>query len=142
MPSRRCIKCDQDLEPSMLLEVEVDFCPRCRGIWLDQGEILELASDRAAALAQVVELEKKVARLEGMGLVTESKVLQSACPACAGKLAVARFGPTAIEVCISCQGMFLDRGELEKAMAVVEGGEAATIVAFARSVHTSGTIGR
>lgn len=141
MASRRCIKCDQDLQRRLVLDVEVDICPSCRGLWLDHGEIRQLASDRAAALAQLVDVEKQVTRLGGMGLVTEAKVLKSKCPACGGKLGIARFGPTTVEVCTACQGVFLDRGELEKAMSLVEGGEAATIVALARSVHTSGTIG-
>jgi Zn-finger nucleic acid-binding protein len=32
--------------------VEIDYCPRCRGIWLDRGEldrIIERSADREAA---------------------------------------------------------------------------------------------
>lgn len=32
--------------------VEIDYCPACRGIWLDRGELDKLL-DRAAASAQV-----------------------------------------------------------------------------------------
>lgn len=141
MSNRRCIKCDQDMERQKVLEVEVDFCGRCRGLWLDHGEIRQLASDKAVALAQLAEVEKKVGRLGGMGLASEAKVLQAKCPACSGKLGIAKFGMLALEVCTACQGTFVDRGELEKAMQVVEAGEAATIVALARSMYTSGTIG-
>jgi Zn-finger nucleic acid-binding protein len=129
------------MERQTVLEVEVDFCPRCRGLWLDHGEIKQLASDKAAALAKLAEVEKTQGRLGGMGLASEAKVLQQKCPACAGKLGIAKFGMTSIEVCTACQGVFLDRGEIDKAMALVEAGEAATIVALARSVYTSGTIG-
>ncbi len=30
--------------------VEIDFCPQCRGVWLDRGE-LDKILDRAAAVA-------------------------------------------------------------------------------------------
>jgi len=33
--------------------VEIDYCPACRGIWLDRGELDKLL-DRAAAAATVV----------------------------------------------------------------------------------------
>ncbi len=33
--------------------VEIDYCPACRGIWLDRGELDKLL-DRAAAAAPVV----------------------------------------------------------------------------------------
>ena len=42
------------MERQKVLEVEVDFCPRCRGLWLDHGEIKQLASDKAVALRQAM----------------------------------------------------------------------------------------
>jgi hypothetical protein len=142
MPDRRCIKCAHTLELRKVLDVEVDFCPSCRGLWLDEGEVSQLASDRAVALAQLSQVDKQVARLSGQRpAASEAQVLATPCPACGGKLAIAAFGPISIELCNACGGIFLDRGELDKAIALVQGGEAATIVALARSVHTSGTIG-
>ena len=40
------------------LGVEVDYCPKCRGIWLDKGELdklLDLAAEQAPAKEQKVE---------------------------------------------------------------------------------------
>ena len=31
--------------------IEIDYCPRCRGVWLDRGELDKLI-DKAAAAAQ------------------------------------------------------------------------------------------
>ena len=65
------------------------------------------------------------------------------CPACHGKLTLANLGPIFVEHCSVCDGLYLDKGELEKAIKVlqVRGDEIATIVALARYVVTSGEIG-
>ncbi|MEW6282168.1 MAG: zf-TFIIB domain-containing protein [Candidatus Eremiobacterota bacterium] len=41
-PPRACPRCAQPLKLTRALEVEVDVCRRCRGIWLDAGELLLL----------------------------------------------------------------------------------------------------
>mgnify|MGYP006206483035 CR=1 FL=1 len=46
MGKRQCIKCHQGLEPRVILDVEVDICPGCGGLWLDDGEVRQLAGDR------------------------------------------------------------------------------------------------
>ena len=44
----RCPVCDSDLRAVDRQGVEIDFCPRCRGVWLDRGE-LEKLLDRFGA---------------------------------------------------------------------------------------------
>ena len=39
----RCPKCGAQLQRRSHLEVEVDECPSCGGLWLDQGELEEIA---------------------------------------------------------------------------------------------------
>src|SRR5207253_516309 len=34
-----CVKCTSVLDKSKIGGVEVDLCPACGGLWLDQGEI-------------------------------------------------------------------------------------------------------
>ena len=42
----RCPLCpDATLEPKFVGDTEVDICPRCRGIWLDRGELDRLVGD-------------------------------------------------------------------------------------------------
>jgi uncharacterized protein len=41
-----CPKCDKVLVMAERQGIEIDYCPRCRGVWLDSGElgkILEIA---------------------------------------------------------------------------------------------------
>ena len=42
--------CDVTLSISSRDGVEIDFCPQCRGVWLDRGE-LDKIIDRTAALS-------------------------------------------------------------------------------------------
>ncbi|WP_337658983.1 TFIIB-type zinc ribbon-containing protein [Sphingorhabdus sp. Alg231-15] len=38
-PSMPCPVCNVSLTISERKGVEIDFCPQCRGVWLDRGEI-------------------------------------------------------------------------------------------------------
>ena len=45
----QCPLClDSPLEPKFVGATEVDICPRCRGIWLDRGELDRLVGDAPA----------------------------------------------------------------------------------------------
>lgn len=35
----KCPKCNQPLVMSERQGVEIDYCPQCRGVWLDRGEL-------------------------------------------------------------------------------------------------------
>ena len=43
-----CPNCRVDLVMSERQGVEIDYCPRCRGVWLDRGE-LDMILERSAA---------------------------------------------------------------------------------------------
>ena len=44
-----CPSCNTTLTMSERSGVEIDYCPQCRGVWLDRGE-LDKIIERAAAL--------------------------------------------------------------------------------------------
>ena len=48
----KCPVCDVTLSISSREGVEIDFCPQCRGVWLDRGE-LDKILDRVATAAPV-----------------------------------------------------------------------------------------
>ena len=53
----KCPKCQVDLVISDRQGVEIDFCPQCRGVWLDRGEldkITERATDTGDEWAPTV----------------------------------------------------------------------------------------
>lgn len=41
-----CPRCEEPLRSGLWREIEIEFCPRCRGVWLDQGDLLELAQSQ------------------------------------------------------------------------------------------------
>ena len=135
---RKCIKCEHVMNPKMVDDVEVDYCPSCRGLWLDRDEIRQLADKSDDELEELRELVQ-----EGAPAEPARSSVESPCPACGGKLTLAVFGSIYMEHCTACDGVYLDRGELDKAMFVVKarGNEIVTIVALARSVVTRGSIG-
>jgi hypothetical protein len=44
----QCPACQIDLQMAERHGVEIDYCPKCRGVWLDRGE-LDKIIERAAA---------------------------------------------------------------------------------------------
>lgn len=54
MPLLMCPNCDASMQAVQRASVEFDMCPRCRGVWLDRGEldkIIERAAPEAAPAA-------------------------------------------------------------------------------------------
>ncbi len=43
----KCPRCAVDLMISDRQGIEIDFCPQCRGVWLDRGE-LDKITERAS----------------------------------------------------------------------------------------------
>ncbi len=44
----KCPVCNVDLQMAERQGVEIDYCPQCRGVWLDRGE-LDKIIERSAA---------------------------------------------------------------------------------------------
>ena len=102
----RCPKCRADMEQIDYEGTEIDRCRICHGIWFDAGEI-EILKDKQAAAA-IDTGDAKVGK--------QSNAVDSyQCPRCGGAMAkVVDPGQTHIwyETCSSCNGSYLDAGEL------------------------------
>lgn len=48
----KCPNCNETLVMADRQGVEIDYCPKCRGVWLDRGE-LDKIIERAAAADQI-----------------------------------------------------------------------------------------
>jgi len=56
-----CTKCGQQMATVMLTGVEVELCPGCGGMYLDQGELAKLTeSSRRGALASAIESARRM----------------------------------------------------------------------------------
>ena len=97
-----CPKCRQNLREKYVskLNLNLDFCPKCKGVWFDGGE-LEQALPEAERRLQI---PRKAVRL------------QAPCPKCAKRLYAFPYPQTCvtIEMCKSCRGLWLDAGEFQQ----------------------------
>ena len=102
----RCPKCRADMEQVDYEGTEIDRCTICHGIWFDAGEI-EILKDKQAAVAidtGDAKIGKRSNAMDGYQ-----------CPRCSGAMVkVVDPGQTHIwyETCSSCNGSYLDAGEL------------------------------
>lgn len=44
----KCPNCDEVLVMAERQGVEIDYCPRCRGVWLDKGELDKIIEKSSA----------------------------------------------------------------------------------------------
>ena len=88
-----CPGCAHEMHVEILSKVEVDRCARCDGMWFDVGEVAR------AALCDVppIGLQGPSARK---------------CPLCRTPLTVGRIDEVEVDHCETCQGTYLDAGEL------------------------------
>lgn len=54
----KCPVCEVPLSISSREGVEIDFCPQCRGVWLDRGELDKVIERAAVAMAPAASSER------------------------------------------------------------------------------------
>ena len=106
----RCPLCNIPLQQALLSGVEVDYCPRCYGLWFEEEE-LRLAKDEKDGNLQWLDIDlwkdpEKLKISWGVG---------RACPADRLPLYEVRYGDSdvKVDVCNVCMGIWLDRGEFK-----------------------------
>jgi len=100
----KCPDCGVDMTPVEFHEIEIDRCPKCKGIWFDILEHEDLKKEQGA--------EKIDSGADHAKLNSEGKIRD--CPKCH-----TRMSPThdleqphiVFEKCSSCSGVFFDAGE-------------------------------
>ncbi len=95
----------RELRHTHLRAVEVDVCPKCKGIFLDKKEIRKLTGDWSLNTI----LTKR------LGLDSDSQLV---CPNCGGLMDIEDAGNVRVDVCLDCKGVWLDPGELERLAAI------------------------
>lgn len=48
----KCPICNVDLQMTERQGVEIDYCPQCRGVWLDRGELDKIIEKSQAPVSQ------------------------------------------------------------------------------------------
>lgn len=78
-----------------------DVCPKCKGLWLDKGELGKLLKDR------------KLTNYLTKHIGTKSRS-PMVCPRCSMTMDIEKADDIEVDVCLTCGGVWLDQGELEK----------------------------
>ncbi len=111
-----CLKCTSVLDKAYIEDIEVDNCPACGGLWLDHGEIERISRKMAS---EVDRLRRLLVPQPGPPAVPSD--ITTSCPRCTGPMREVTLGSIRIDFCNACKGFFLDRGEIDGAIAAVKG---------------------
>lgn len=83
------------------LDVTVDECPKCHGLYLDKGEIKRITGNE-----RLNDLLTK-----HLGTDADSPYV---CPGCGWTMDREDAGDVRVDVCLKCFGVWLDEGELDR----------------------------
>jgi Zn-finger nucleic acid-binding protein len=104
-----CPKCGpaSQLEQVDITGIEVDHCPGCKGVWLDEYELEDLLAVDAAEAAKILEGDAS----------DEADAKTANCPRDGEplkRIRTSRSRDTVLETCPECQGLWLDGGEFRR----------------------------
>jgi Zn-finger nucleic acid-binding protein len=110
-----CPVCKNAMITLELVDVEIDYCADCGGIWLDAGELEMLLGASEKARQLLGSFEPVLSKVEGVD--SESAEKSRKCPICDKKMQKIIVGseePTIlIDKCRGGDGLWFDKGELQ-----------------------------
>lgn len=109
-----CPVCVNDMQVIQYLDIELDYCRACGGLWFDNGEMEKILSKKNVPRR----LTHPIAYDFSQRKKEEGERL---CPRCGVVMKVINHKGVAVDVCMQCQGIWLDRYELSKLMGITEG---------------------
>ena len=113
-PTMKCPKCRTELEPKSRHRLEVNYCPRCKGMWFERAELGELEDE----VFDFGEHAKGT-------LVFESTPTADQCPECDSSLRSFRyrFYDLTMELCPNQHGYWLTDDEDTRVLEVMKNEE-------------------
>lgn len=106
----QCPNDNENLEKILFHNVEVDFCPKCLGLWFDKEELTLAKNDKDKDLNWLdVDLWRDKSKFK-------VSRISKFCPVCRVGLIEINYdeSKTKVDFCKSCQGVWLDRGEFKQ----------------------------
>ena len=104
-----CPACKNNMIVVEYKRIELDYCPNCRGVWFDTGELellLESAKLEEKSPGNIHDLPK-----------AETSEIKRKCPICHQPLSKNHIGenpPILVDVCRRGDGLFFDGGEINQ----------------------------
>ncbi len=108
--NKKCPLCRAPLSSAIISNIEVDYCPKCLGLWFEDEELRWAKDEKDKDLKWLdVDIWKDREKFKisyGIRL----------CPSCRMPLYEVYYGRSGIiiDVCNLCHGVWLDRGEFKK----------------------------
>lgn len=105
-----CFHCKEELEKALFYNVEVDYCPKCLGLWFEEDELRQAKDKKDENLKWLdFDLWEDASKFE----ISRGDRL---CPTCRLPLYEVNYGDSNIkvDVCNICKGVWLDRGEFKQ----------------------------
>lgn len=121
-PMSACPLCDhQSLQDAQIEGVSIQSCPRCHGLWLGAGKLARFEG-RPSATAFLPLASHAPGRCRGAGHAISRAYVRcdrcgsapALCPDCGDRLSQIPTQTCTIDVCASCGGVWLDKGELQR----------------------------
>lgn len=63
----KCPNCDETLVMTERQGVEIDYCPKCRGVWLDKGELDKIIEKSQTGVANSPGVSRSVDQFDDRG---------------------------------------------------------------------------
>jgi len=107
---KKCPKCRTCLSSTILSNAEIDYCPKCVGLWFEDEELRWAKDAKDKDLNWLdIDLWKDSKKFK----VSRGKRL---CPCCRMPLYEVYYGDSGIivDICNVCHGIWLDRAEFKK----------------------------
>lgn len=121
VPTMKCPRDGAELTARIYeADVEIDECPTCEGMFLDNGE---LEAIQRAMDAKQVEVDSVDTVSEGLDSARNEALGRVPCPRCGAEMTSRRYGfgsQVMIDVCPQGCGLWLDGGELQQLEAFYE----------------------
>ena len=105
-----CPLCKTELKKAIFYQTEVDYCPKCLGLWFEKDELRQAKDEKDKDLNWLdINLWEDKTKFR----ISQDKKI---CPQCGVHLYETGYGDSGIKVdlCNLCQGIWLDRGEFKK----------------------------
>lgn len=105
-----------ELQAIHMGSINIDSCTECKGFWFDYDELRKV-KDLKVSHANWLDVDLWTDKTQISGIKSEKN-----CPKCANDLYKISYGDSDIEIdiCRSCRGIWLDRGEFEKILKYVK----------------------
>ena len=111
----KCPKCSSVLKKKFYEKIEVEKCDKCKGTWLDAGELTKIIETDIEKFDTKLVQETLVTHFAGIPLDEQRSVEN--CPVCQKAMRASNYDYQSgiiIDTCVDGHGVWLDDKELEK----------------------------